>query len=28
LGDLNAPPQLLQFKHLSENDGPGLKDRR
>jgi hypothetical protein len=28
LGDLNPTPQLLEFKHLSGNDGPNLKDRR
>jgi len=28
LGGLNPPPQLLEFKHLSGNDGPNLKDRR
>jgi hypothetical protein len=28
LGSLNLPPQSLEFKHLSGNDGPILKDRR
>jgi hypothetical protein len=28
LGDQNPTPQLLEFKHLSGDDGPNLKDRR
>jgi hypothetical protein len=28
LSSLNLPPQSLEFKHLSGNDGPNLKDRR
>jgi hypothetical protein len=28
LGDVNPPPQLLEFKHSSDNDGPSQKDRR
>jgi hypothetical protein len=28
MGNLNPPPQLLEFKHSNAKDGPDLKDRR